>query len=325
MSPSFKKVLQLLLGLAIFALVISFTDYSALRDVSFRLIFFGVVMLCTLGMTATSAFKWSLVGNYFAGEKIFPFYKYYFYLLLGRLTASFGPKDIADFGIRAGSLKYSKKLNLYKSFNSVLFDRLIEFGIAALLMIPGLLFFLKVLSAGETIYAMVAVIVGVLSLLAFLKYKFSRIICWLLNLGVRVSRIIPYLRRKIAKHEILEQNRELSLPNFLILKLVLLSAVKFIFTALQAYFIFLALDLNISLAYIFISLPLIQISFIFAFTPGGLGIFEAGWLIILKLLGLESGDIFIFLVGRRVLTLISVSLVTFLAFIFFTIKNKKPI
>jgi len=318
-----KKVLQLILGLSIFILIISFTDYSALKDISFRPIFFILIFISTLSMCAISALKWSIIANYFAKQKILSFYKYFFYLLLGRIGAFFGPKDIADFGIRTGSLKFTKKISLYKSFHSVFFDRLIELIIAILLAIPCFLFFINIINIWITISTMCFVFLIIFGFLILSKYKFSIIISKFFYLVLKIFGFVPYFKKKIIKYGIIEQNREIELPNFLFLKLSLLSFLKFVFTIFQIYFVSLALSIEIPLLFIIIALPLIQLSFVFAFTPGGLGISEASWFVLLNLFGISSASIPIFLVGQRILVLVSVLIITLFAFVFYSIKNKK--
>ena len=317
-----KKFLQFILGLIIFVLIISFTDYSALKDISFKLEFFSLVITFSLFIAIISALKWAMITNYFAREKILPFYKYFFYLLLSRVVAYFNFKDIADFGIRTGSLRMTKKIGLYKSFNSVFFDRLIEFFIAFLLAIPCLFFFTQIIGTWTTIYLMISIFLLIFIVLTLLKFKFLVIISKFLNLVIKVLSLVPYLKNKFIKNQIFEQNKEIELPNYLFLKIIGLNFIKFIFTVLRIYFIFLTLSIEIPLIFIFVSIPLVQISGVFAFTPGGLGILEAGWLILLKLLNISSADISIFLVGQRILIFISTLIITSITFIFYLIKNK---
>lgn len=320
-----KKVLQLILGLIIFALIIFFTDYSALKDISFKPIFFILIIFSSLCICLISSLKWSMLSNYFAGQKIIPFRQYFFYLILSRITAYFIFKDVADFGVRIGFLKLTKKINLYKSFHSVFFDRLIELIIAFLLAFPCILFFLNVISIWVALYIMLFVLFLLCGILIFSKYRFFIVFLKFLDLILRALNLISCLRKKIAQYKFIEQNKEIELPNFLFLKLILLTFLKFIFTVFQLYFVFLALSLKIPLIFIIISLPLVQLSFIFAFTPGGLGVFEAGWFILLSLFQVSLADIPVFLIGQRILIFASILIIGLFVFILQTFKNKKPV
>jgi uncharacterized membrane protein YbhN (UPF0104 family) len=48
-------------------------------------------------------------------------------------------------------------------------------------------------------------------------------------------------------------------------------------------------------------LPIVQISRVFSFTPGSLGVLEAGWYAVLSLGGIDGSLIIAFLIGQRVL------------------------
>lgn len=64
----------------------------------------------------------------------------------------------------------------------------------------------------------------------------------------------------------------------------------------------------ISPTVILLGTPAGQLTYLFAFTSGGLGIFEAGWFAILRLGGVTMEHVIIFVVGQRILTIILIGI-----------------
>ena len=71
---------------------------------------------------------------------------------------------------------------------------------------------------------------------------------------------------------------------------------------------------------IILGTPLGQLSYLFAFTPGGLGIFEAGWLAILKIGGITTEQALIFVVGQRILTVIFIGILALISHILYILR-----
>ena len=71
-----------------------------------------------------------------------------------------------------------------------------------------------------------------------------------------------------------------------------------------------ALNLSIASLLIFLATPVGQFAYLFSFTPGGLGIFEAGWFGILTYGGgVNPQSVSMFVVGQRFLTILLVSVI----------------
>jgi uncharacterized membrane protein YbhN (UPF0104 family) len=88
---------------------------------------------------------------------------------------------------------------------------------------------------------------------------------------------------------------------------------KFVFTAGRLILFAITLNIPISPSLILLGTPIGQLTYLFAFTPGGLGIFEAGWIGILKLANVKTDYAMAFVVGQRVLTVITIGILALLS------------
>jgi uncharacterized membrane protein YbhN (UPF0104 family) len=106
-----------------------------------------------------------------------------------------------------------------------------------------------------------------------------------------------------------------------ILRAFLLSIIKFCFTVTRMVLFASALNLSISPALILLGTPVGQLSYLFAFTPGGLGIFDAGWYAILRVGGVSLKSATQFVVGQRFLTMGLIWLIALSSQVLYTLRK----
>lgn len=104
------------------------------------------------------------------------------------------------------------------------------------------------------------------------------------------------------------------------LRAYLFSVTKFGCTAGRMVFFAVALSVPISPMLIVLCTPVGQLTYLFAFTPGGLGIFEAGWIGILSLGGVGTGHAMTFVVGQRILTIILIGILATFSQILYMVR-----
>jgi uncharacterized membrane protein YbhN (UPF0104 family) len=138
-----------------------------------------------------------------------------------------------------------------------------------------------------------------------------------MELGLRVASCVPWVRRL-----------SLDVPDFtgldrtIVLRVYALTLAKLACTMGRLYITALALELPIPLLLILLGVPIGQLSYVFAFTPGGLGIFEAGWFAVLTLGGVPAGSVTAFVVGQRVLMMVLVGVLVLVSHIAFAIRGR---
>ena len=136
---------------------------------------------------------------------------------------------------------------------------------------------------------------------------------------LRLTDKLPWIRIKnIPEDEIRQFNKNL------VSQLYLIGLAKFVFTPTRFILFSAALNLSISPEVLILSTAVGQFSYLFAFTPGGLGIFETGWFAILVFAGIASEVATTFVIGQRVLTTFLVVFLAVLSQIVYMFRNPRP-
>ena len=183
---------------------------------------------------------------------------------------------------------------------SLVLDRLFDLLTAVTLAVPALLFVLGIWPAIPS-YALYILILGLLGVI--LEVKHRTITIWLLKSYswlVRVGAGIPVIGSRLQPLEIHEEDLESLLTAQDARKLYFSNLGKLLFVVLRWYSLAMAFRLPVSFAWILFGSSVVQISRIFSFTPGSLGVLEAGWYAVLSLKGIDSSLIIAFLIGQRV-------------------------
>jgi uncharacterized protein (TIRG00374 family) len=304
-----KHIFQLCFGLALFAVLLYFGDLGSLRRLT-RLRWLPLlgVFFATLGIASTVASRWGSITNVLAGRRVAPWYEYLHHFLLSRFLGFILPKDLTDLGGRTAALYHFHAVPLTLAGVSVLLDRLFDVLSVVLFVLPALLYWTGWVSSPVAIGLMFGLVAVAGGLLFVGHGPLVASITWLLSRSLQMAHRLPWLQKRLSKLRSVA-----GLDRDLILRVYLFSLAKFCCTACRLLLLTMTLSLPISPILILLSAPLGQLTYLFAFTPGGLGIFEAGWFAILKLGGVATEYATIFVVGRRVLTAMSVGILALLS------------
>lgn len=85
-----------------------------------------------------------------------------------------------------------------------------------------------------------------------------------------------------------------------------LSLVKYLLLILRVFLTVMALGIPWGIGESMIAVPLAQVAYMIAPTPGAVGVYETGWYALMKFLSVSSADIAAFLILLRTLILFSV-------------------
>ena len=299
-----KFIGQLLVGLLLFLLLICLSDFSSLKRLTtLRLLPLLGAFLSTLGIAVSVGLRWGTLARGLVNRPIVSWWHFVYYFLLNRVLGFFVPKDLSDLGGRAALLVTKHEVPLALAGLSVVTDRLSDVLIMLIFLVPSVLFLSHTVEAGAAL-----IIMGSLMVVVYLGIRLGHRRILVLSVTAynhfaSVLHRLPVLRRRPLKRI---QNLELSLKVFQ--RVYMFSLMKFAFTALRWMFFALALDIPEPMITFLFGTPVGQLSFLFAFTPGGLGIFEAGWYAILLQAGLSEAYISPLLVEQRVFTMLFVGL-----------------
>lgn len=203
-------------------------------------------------------------------------------LVLPRTLSAIGGKSV---GLRSYGVPIKRSLWI------VLVDNLFDVGLLALICIPAFMFFRGTLTEIQFVTAVILILflAG-----AFIWWGTSD--RWLQRL-TRWVKSIPFLSQKIDLEEgqtviSLPQGKDaiVALAWTIVLNLVLVFGF---------YFMARAVDISVHWTLFLAAYPFVQLSLIAAVTPGGLGIFDLGWLGLLALGGVSEGDALTFVVAQR--------------------------
>jgi len=308
-KKSFKKKLAVhcslfLVGCALFATMAWMGDgfdLSKLSNVRLWPFFWSVVI--TGGATLLVAIRWGSLANSIGGKPL-PFIRYYTVFATTSFLSFILPKDIVDIGGRALWMK-KKAGHTYTTAGTTLFwDRLLD-GIVLIALLPTCLMYFFGGQKTLLCTALAAVSITISGfLLWYLNQWTFRAIQTALNALIKLFGSLPFLGKRIPE--------TLDLPSIerqLCIKLFALSAFKPLILAVQYTLFAYAIGLDFSLNMMVFGTPLSQLAFLFAFTAGGLGVFEAGWFSILVLGGIPSEDIGVFLIAQRIYSIAALAIV----------------
>jgi uncharacterized membrane protein YbhN (UPF0104 family) len=315
---SLKTILSFAVGLILFAVIMWIGGgLEGLRQLAQVQLFpLVLALLATIGINGSVAFRWGTLANTIAGRKVAGWFEYFHYFVIGGALGFILPKDLPDIGGRALWLNQRHAMPLSQSSASVVLDRLFDLMGSAGFVIAAVPFFLKLTDTPTTLMLM-----GVLALLMGLALTLAyrplmNLTAWGMNLGIHLVNLVPGLRKRQPKKlDFVDLDRGVTL------KVYVLTVLKFIFTATRLACFSWALNLPITPALFFIGLPVAQLSYVFAFTPGGLGILEAGWLAILTLGGVSTQDGSLFVVGQRILLYVLYALLTLVSQGIYTLRQ----
>ena len=296
-----KQLAKLCLGIAFLGLIVYFGDTSSLSKLKqVNPLYLSIGLLLTLGINILVGTRWGMILQARVGYKVCSTLHLIYYFLLGRSLGFIVPKDASDFGVRTAFLVKSHGLTIKNAVYSIVFDRFFDFLTIGVFLISSVLFLTGIVSIPAAFGIMIGSFAITCLLLAWSGAKWlNLVVTFCAKALLKVVSRLPFLKKK--SFVMVEPS---PIDTKLLLKLYCYSTGKFIFTALRLYCFVLAFGLTIPFPLIFLATPAGQLSYIFAVTPGGLGIFEAGWYAILKYMRIPEAEITPFLIGQRTFILI---------------------
>lgn len=227
-------------------------------------------------------------------------------LILPRTVSAIGGKTV---GLRAMGvpIKYAVWIIVVDN----LFDVVLLFFVA----IPALLFMRGLISTAWFLLLIPAAI-GMLALLLW----------WLLRHD-RLESLLNWLRRYawLAKRLDFDEKRPFPSARDAFIALgwsILLNGI----IATSFYSIGRSIGAPVTLPLLLASYPLVQLSLIIAIAPGGLGIFDAGWLGLLRLGGVPEAEALAFVVAQRAFVFVFVLIwAGFSALLSLTVKSETAV
>jgi uncharacterized protein (TIRG00374 family) len=304
-----RNIVFLGLGLTLFSIFVYQSGIDGLsRFGQLRIVPLCGIFFATFGITWCLVGRWGTLTNAVGGGRVAGWLDYYHYFIIVRALGFILPKDATDLAGRAVWLCRSHDISLSQSGTSVFLDRIFDILLLAVFLPSVLPYWLNWAKASVTIGFMLGFCI-VVAVLLFFSYKtLLSVVAWILNSGFRLVQYIAWSKKKPPT--VLNLT---TLKRSTVLKAYFFSLAKFVFTAGRLILFAITLNIPISPSLILLGTPIGQLTYLFAFTPGGLGIFEAGWIGILKLANVKTDYAMAFVVGQRVLTVITIGILALLS------------
>lgn len=316
-TPAFgcpKLVPSLVLGVVTFVVALRLSgtgELRLLRDVRVlpALLGGGCTLLINLAATA----RWRLLVANLCDHAVRPFGAYLDIFMISRALGQVIPESLSVLGARPLWLQNQEGLALTAGGYSVLLDRLFDVLTMGLILVPGVLSLSGLVSPATGVLGVV-VLTSIVAILFHLRYQATLrlLLAGYIRLGQLLARLfarVPILGRKFERFLNLDTDAGFrAAPGSR--ALFWLTLVKTGSVVLRAYLYARAFGLAVPLAVILLGVGVVQMSYVFALTPGNLGILELGWTAVFSLMNVESDAVPAFLLGQRVLTVLAILLIT---------------
>lgn len=235
-----------------------------------------------------SAVRLRLVAQALAGREVAPWWRFYHLNMTARALGLVLPRSVSTLGGKSVALR-ALGIPLKRSLWSIFVDNLFDVLLLAALAVPAIIFLQGRIEVGTFLL----LIAGVWLLLGGGLWWGTATD----RLATLLSRLrkIPWLARKLNWDSAVILLPSPSQSVFaLFLTLLLNGAI-----ALSYYFIGRAVHTPATWPIFLAIFPVTQLSLIVAIAPGGLGIFDLGWLGLLLLAGVPEADVNIFVPAQR--------------------------
>jgi uncharacterized membrane protein YbhN (UPF0104 family) len=292
-----KAAVQLIIGLALFAVVLSWLapDWGQLLDrVELHV---GWALVGLLGTTIASfvtAARWKLLAEVMGGTRL-PFVTYFYGLVLTRLLGQFTSTAAMDLFGRGFMLRSAgSERGIGHAAMQVVLERMLDLALPLVLLGWAIAVYSDALPMSPPLSLLLACAL------------FVGLAIPLLRPGVRIAlRVYLWLRLRIGRRrrqQIETQTDAEPLPVDLALsaKVAGSSLLRFASVILQFWGIGLAVGIDLSWQQITSATSVAQLAGIIGLTPGGLGVLEAGWAGGLEWMGFDAIAISIFVLAQRV-------------------------
>lgn len=298
-----------MIGLIIFGLLIVINrnfSWRTLWQINFT--YLTLSFITTVIMCGLFSYRWGLIVNCIQGEKVLSFFEYLFYYTLSFLLGSLTVNEPVSFATRVASLKISSKISVFKATNATLIERLFDVVNLLLVVVPSMLFFFNLISL-ELALILIGLLTSAFALFILISRAEPAHLFVLANkLIIKIISHLPILRQKIDTFQLLKEADDLVFSRPFTVALIFISLAKFLSRGLLFFLLFKTFNTEISLGVVILSIPVTQIALLVSFTPGGIGIFETSWFIILKRIAMSPDNISTFLVGQRLVMLLFIPL-----------------
>jgi hypothetical protein len=270
---------------------------ARIAEVSPLVIF--LVLILTLLLVLVSSWKWQIVLHEAEPGVTYPMFALFRVVLFGLVLGLIVSLEVGSASSRIAYLSRNGKNSFERATFSVFLDRWFDLLALASLVLPSVLFLFRLTSPSLSLWLM-ALPIGLLLTLSFL---WPRSTVYLFVQGfIIASQFFRRLFRKAGTEAAGIRKLDVPISRVRLLQIVGLSYVRIIILGLRSWVVILAVGINLPPIDTLLLVPAVQLTLLVPLTPGGLGLYEAGWYGVLLLQGVAAGEGLVFMVLQRVLS-----------------------
>jgi uncharacterized membrane protein YbhN (UPF0104 family) len=280
-----------LLSLALFGLILVWGGPAAWQQIlagDYRYILASFILMGAT--TILSATRLQLIARFLAGRDLAPWSRFYYLNMTTRALGLVVPRSLSTIGGKSVALR-ALGLSLRRGIWTVVLDNAFDLLLLGILAIPALLF----LRQNDPTWDFLALCLGlILALVGWIWWITApgRFLVFLRWLG-RIPRLAS------ALHIDPETSTSPLLPRSDALRALGLTAMLNGALTVCFYCVARAVGLAHPWSTFAAGFPVTQLSLVLAVTPGGLGLFDAGWYGVLVLGGVPHQEALIFVIAQR--------------------------
>lgn len=298
MNPWLRRGLQVV-SLVLFGLILWWAGPEAWRQVASGDPTHLVIALLLLGLaTMVSAARLQLVAVSIAGLALPNWSRFYHLTMTTRALGLIIPRSVSILAGKSVGLR-AFGVPLRRAAWIVVMDNVFDLAFLAVLVVPALIFLQRV---GSVLLPVALAFCSIL-LLAGLVWWFTAHRRW--QMLLRWLSRVPKLRSSLHLDD---EGSPAPLPQAAAVKVLGLTILLNAALVLCYYHVGRAVGLSHPWSIFAAGYPITQLSLVLAFTPGGLGLFDASWYGILLFGGVAQQDALNFVVAQRAYVLVFVLL-----------------
>ena len=291
-------------GLVAFGIFLTVGDLEHLSDPG-RLDLVPLVLsgLIAVPISALATYRWRMLVHSVGGGGPASWFDYYYCFIIVRVLSLVLPKEVVELGGRTLWLRRRTGLSIAHASLSSVLDRAFDLVILPPLLLAILPFWAGYASPAQSflLMALATVLLGCILPLCF--SRFLRWVRWVLDRGSRLL-----VRTRLAREA---RIRPVDLPRIAVSTVIwayVLTLAKYLLVISQMALLSSGFSLPIPPQLFFLGGPIGQLAFLFALTPGSIGIFEAGWFAVLRMGGVSRASAGALVVAIRFLQIVAMGL-----------------
>ncbi len=253
-----------------------------------------------LAVTISSTFRWGYIANALAESRPLSWPQYWASLLTSRVLGLFVPRNASDLGVRFVALTGLGRTTPEVAAASIALDQLFDIALLVVWLVPSLLLLADVGGPWAWWLVPVATVAApaiMIKLGVAMRWVAGVLATATARLGGRHGKIGDFFQRRAEGLTRLATVQHFTWRQSLAIAVV--TFIRYGLNAVMFWTIAQALGLPIDLWTFILVGAAVQLSLVVAFTPGGLGIMDLGFVGLLALGGVASETVAAFIVGQR--------------------------